>query len=129
MGTVTFLDLERKIQAEEAYSVTLDRLFHDQKLSAALKLLQQRDLPAASQRLDVLLCGDILAVNSQLESARDTERTFVADTFARIARVRPRNSEITAEASPKLTNDQIEAEKILMAAGMTPGKGDVVTVR
>jgi hypothetical protein len=130
MAAATYLDLERKICAGEAFGATIDRLCADEKLSAVLKTLKEGDVSAAVQRLDLLLCDDILAVNSRLASADNTERAYAQDMFVRIARMRPRNSEITLNAVQELSNDQIEAERILSeaCAGTNPADEAVVAL-
>ena len=116
MAAATYRDLERKSQAAQAFMVTLDRLWHDQQLSAALKTIREGDVDAAAQRLDLLLCDDILAVDSQLASANNTDRGYVQDVLATIARLRPRNSKTIAGATQEVSNDQTRAERILMRA-------------
>ncbi len=125
MAAATYVDLERKTHCAEAFGATLDRLYADQKLSAVLRTIQEGDVATATQRLDLLLCDDILAVNSQLASARSTERAYAQDVFIRIARLRPKNAEVTAGTTQELSSDQIEAEKVLAGAcaAIKAGKG------
>jgi hypothetical protein len=113
MAAAAYFGLERKIDSGQAFAATLDRLYHDQKLAAVLKTLQEGDMDAAARRLDLMLCDDILAINSQLVSADRLQQVYAQDMFARMAKVRPRNSELTASAAQELSNDQIEAERIL----------------
>jgi hypothetical protein len=116
VAAATYYDLERKIHADEAFATTLDRLFQNQQLSAALKTLHDGDAGTAAQRLDLLLCDNILMLDSELACADERKAAYVKDTFRRIARVRPKNSEIAAGAAQELESDRIEAEKILMQA-------------
>jgi len=119
VGVVTaahYLDLDRKMHSDQAFSATLDRLYQVQRLSAALKTLHDGDAGAAAQRLDLLLCDNILIVNSELASANDRERAYVRDAFARIAHLRPRDPDATGGNAQKRYNEQIEAEKILTQA-------------
>jgi len=115
-AATTYLGLERKIHSGEVCAVILDRLYQDQKLSAALKTLHDGDAATAAQRLDLLLCDNILRIHSELASADDRTRAYVKDEFARIARLRPRNSDIPVGAKPERSDDQAEAEKILAQA-------------
>jgi hypothetical protein len=119
-GTVleaaTFFGLERKIQSDQAFAATLDRLYQDQKLCSALKTIQEGDVRAAARCLDLMLCDDILAINSQLASADERTRSYVEDAFARLALLRPGNALVTARAQQELYDDQIQAEKVLALA-------------
>jgi len=112
----TYLDLERKTYSGQAFSATLDRLCQSQRLSAALETLHDGDGASAAQQLDLLLCENILIINSELASTNDRERAYVRDIFARIAHQRPKNSDASAGNAQKLNNDRIEAEKILTRA-------------
>ena len=113
----TYLNLERKLHADEAFMATLDRLYQDQKLSAALKTIQEGKVDVAAQRLDVLLCGDILMTNSELASADARTRSYVEDAFRRIARVRPKSAAGTAAGSAQAcAYDQTAAQRILELA-------------
>ena len=113
----TYLNLERKIHANEALTATLDRLYQDHQLSVALKTIHNGEVAAATQRLDLLLCGHILTTNSELASADPRTRTIVEDAFRRIARIRPKSAHTTAAGSTQECNeDQAVAERILELA-------------
>ena len=112
----TYLDIERKTRAGEALTATLDRLYHDQTASAVLKGIQEGDVAGAAQRLDLLLCDDIIELNSTIASADDLQRAYRQHMFVRIARLRPSNAVVTAGTTRELFDDQIEAEKILARA-------------
>jgi hypothetical protein len=112
----TYLDLQQEFQSEQEFTATLDRLYADQRISFALKTLRDGDPGMAAQRLDLLLCENILRLNAKLGSASDRQRAYVSSAFATIARLRPRNSEFAAGAAQELSNDQIEAERILAEA-------------
>jgi hypothetical protein len=115
-AAATYLDLDRKVHSGEAYTATLDRLYQAQTLSAALKTLHDGDPGTAAQRLDLLLCDNILNINSELSSADDRQRAYVQDAFTRIARRRPKESNATAGDAQAPGNDRTEAEKILAQA-------------
>jgi len=111
---ITYLDLERKIHADEAFNATLDRVSHDQKLSAVLKTLHDGETGGAAQRLDLLLCGDILRTNSELGSAYARTRSVVEDAFRKIARLRPKTADGRGASSTQACNDdQVAAQRIL----------------
>jgi hypothetical protein len=116
VAAATYLDLERKIHSGEAFAATLDHLYQDQQLSAALKLIHEGETAAAARSLDLLLCDNLLLVNSQLAAADDRARTLAKDAFVGIALLRPKNSPTAAGAAQELYDDQIQAEKILMQA-------------
>jgi hypothetical protein len=111
-----YVNLERRLQSAEALSVTLERLHLQRQLSLALKSLHEGDVDAAAQRVDLVLCDSVLVVKSDLATADDARWACVQDAFARVARLRPRNSDTLAGATRELYNDQIEAERILADA-------------
>ena len=114
LAGTTYLNLERKIHADEAFTATLDRLYQDQQLSAALKTIHDGEVGVAAQRLDLLLCGHILRTNSELASADPRTRTFVEDAFRRMARVRPKSPNGAATGSAQeCSDDQTAAQRIL----------------
>ena len=115
-AAATYLDLERKAHSGEAFAATLDRLYQSQRLSAALKTMHDGDANAATQRLDLLLCDNILIINSETASANELSRAYVKDIFVRIARLRPKNPDTATGEAQKLDSDQIQAEKILAQA-------------
>ena len=117
LAGTTYLNLERRIQADEAFTATLDRLFQDQQLSTALKTIHDGEVDVAAKRLDLLLCGHIIRTDSELASADARTRRFVEDGFRRIATLRPKSAQGAAGASTQECNDdQAAAEKILTIA-------------
>ncbi len=113
----TYLDLERQIHADEAFTATVDRLYQDQMLSAALKTIHDGEVNVAARRLDLLLCEHILRTDAELGSADARTRAFVGDAFRRIALVRPKTANGAAAGSAQECNDdQIAAEKVLSGA-------------
>ena len=116
VAAASYADLQRKNHAREEFGAAIDRLCHIQRLSSVLKQIHDGDPATAAQRLDIMLCDDILELNSQLASAGEAERACARDAFAQIARLRPRSSETSAGAALEPAGDQIEAERILMAA-------------
>jgi hypothetical protein len=108
-----YLDIERKTQSAEAFTGTLDHLYQDQVLSAALKILHDGDAAAAAQRLDLLLCDNILRLNSEVAFADDRKAAYVQSAFLRIARLRPKHPDTTDGVARELDSDQLKAEKIL----------------
>jgi hypothetical protein len=116
MAAATYLGLERKIHSGQAFAATLDRLYQDQQLCSTLRTLHDGDVSAATQRLDLLLCDDILTLNAQLASADDLTRTYVKNAFAHLAVIRPKNAQVSAGAAQGFHEDQMEAEQILALA-------------
>ena len=113
----TYLELERMIAAEEAFTATLDRLYHDQQVSVALKSIHDGEVDVAAQRLDLLLCAHILKTDAELASADARTRTFVEDAFRRIALVRPKRANgAAASSAQECSDDQTAAERILSKA-------------
>jgi hypothetical protein len=113
----TYLDLERKTAAEEAFNATLDRLHHDQQVSAALKTIQDGEVDVAAQRLDLLLCQHILRTDSELGSADARTRAYVENAFRRIALLRPKKGGGSSGGSTlECRDDQVAAETILSQA-------------
>ncbi len=111
-----YINLERRIHSTEAFMVTVDHLYQDQALSQVLKALHEGNAGLAAQRLDLLLCDDILRLDAELASTEAPQVAFVKAYFARIARIRPSNPPTAAGAAQELNNDQIEAEKVLARA-------------
>jgi hypothetical protein len=114
VAATTYLDLERKADAEEAFTATLDRLYQDHQLSAALKAIHEGEVKKAARLLDFLLCDGILRIDSELVSADARTRAFVEDAFRRIATVRPKTvSRSAAGSTQERSDDQAAAERIL----------------
>ena len=112
-----YFDLEQKIHAGEASLATLDRLHQDQAIVAALKQIHEGKVDEATQRLDLLVCQDVLLTNSELESADAGTRTVVEDVFRRIALRRPQNPQgAPGSAAQERNQDQVSAEKLLKLA-------------
>ena len=115
-----YLALERKADAAAAFGVTLDRLFHDQELSMALEQVRRGEVAVAAQRLDRLLCQDVIQADSDLDTADALTRATVQDALRRIALIRPKVATGEVSGSTKQpTEGQLEAERILtLALGM-----------
>jgi hypothetical protein len=117
VAATTYLEFERKSHAAEALAVTLDRLSHDQQLSRVLEQIHQGEVTAAAQRLDLLLCGDVVRVDAELASADAPTRAVVEDAFRRIALIRPKTAPGGAAGSAQEpSNGQVEAQRILTLA-------------
>jgi hypothetical protein len=114
LATTTYLDLARKVQAQEALGVTIDRLCADQKISAVLKAIHDGEVAAGVQRLDLLLCDSILRLDAELASADEQTRAYAADALRRIALLRPkRQLDAAGGLVQELSEDQAAAERIL----------------
>ena len=113
----TYLNLEKQIQATEAFTAKLDGLYQDHQLSLALKSIHNGEVSAAAQRLDLLLCVHILRTNSELPSAEPRTRIIIEDAFRKIALVRPKSGPSAATGSTQeCSDDQKRAQQILELA-------------
>jgi hypothetical protein len=118
----TYRDLERQTQATEASTATLDRLCEDLQIGSMLKTIQDGKVEGAAQRLDLLLCGDILRTESELESADAFTRRCAEDAFRRIAQTRPKAANEAAVGSTQRCTDSAAAQRILeLALAHNPG--------
>jgi hypothetical protein len=119
----TYRSLERETQANEALTATLDRLQHDLEISSTLKTIHDGNVDGAAQRLDLLLCGNILRTNAELESADVETRVHVQDAFRRKALLRPKTANGAAAApTQECTDDRATAQRILeLALAHNPG--------
>jgi hypothetical protein len=106
--------LERQVNAEGDFLLTLDRLRHDHTLSLALRSLQEGEVDKAAHRLDLLLCWDILRADAELASADSRTRVWVDNVLRRIARVWPKTVEVSAATLPPDTSGiRADAERVL----------------
>ncbi len=120
MTARAYLNFEKKTDTEQGLTATLDRLYQDQQLTMALKTLHDGDAAAAAERLDLLLCQQIVRLDAELASADARTRAFVEDALQRIALVRPRAAEIGPGGSARdRSEDEIAAERILSRARST----------
>ena len=124
MGAASYLSLERQAQSSEALAGTMDHLYLDQTLSLALRRIHDGDVATASRQLDLLLCDDILQLNSKLASADDRTRVLVGDGFRRIGRLRPETAPASAQAAAETTEDQVVAQRILGLAMADEPRGE-----
>ena len=117
VAVTTYRNLERETQADEALTATLDRLHQDLEISSMLKTIHDGKVEGAAERLDLLLCGNILRTDAELVSADARTRAFVEDAFCRIALLRPKTANGPAGGSAREGNDdRIAAERILSKA-------------
>lgn len=120
IAAATYLDFERKTRSAEASVATLDRLIHDQKLSAALRKIHDGEVAGAAQSLDLLLCDDILLTNAELPTIDPGTRTLVQHAFRTIGRDRPRTEGTDTGPAREPIADQLAAERILTLALAAP---------
>ena len=114
LAATTYLDLARKTEAEQAFVVTVDRVYQAQQLSMALKTIQEGEIKGAAQRLDVLLCNQILRLDSELASSDARTKALVGMAFQRIAAGRPKaGSGPLAGSAQAVVDARTAAEKIL----------------
>ena len=108
------LETKNLIRSEEAASAILDHLAQDRQLNTVLKWIQAGDIEEAERRMNILLSGDIVSVNSQLASADEGTRSFGQSVFRKMAQYRPSPPLRILEGSGRTrTRDEMEAEKIL----------------
>ncbi len=113
----TYCNLEQKMRESDAFGATIDRLYLDQKLSAALKAIHEGKVDTAAQSLDLLLCESILQLNGELGSADARTRAYTENAFRRIALLRPQLDSAGAGGSAvECSEDQVAAERILTRA-------------
>jgi hypothetical protein len=117
MAAATYQNLERQTHSAEVLIATCGRLNQDLQLCAALRAIREGDVNRAARRLDLKLCEDIVAINSQLASTDAGDREFIKNAFARISLTRPKSARLLTGATQGLRSDQIEAERILAQAG------------
>jgi len=130
IAAATYLELERKTHSAEVSMAAMACLNRDLQLCSALRTIHEGDVSTAARHLDLLLCEDIIAVNSQLASLNDGERAFIRNAFARFALVRPKSAQLLTDTTQELRSDQIEAETILAqaGAGIIPGTGNIAAL-
>jgi hypothetical protein len=114
-GTIAHKKVERRVVAEETCVPALNRLRHDHALSLALRALHEGRADEASQRLDLLLCWDILSTDAELASADPALRDWAQSVLARIAVARP-NKGATTASDPSSGGIQEEAQRVLERA-------------
>jgi hypothetical protein len=125
IASATYLNSERNALSSEASAATLERLIHDQHLSAALKKIHDGQVAEAAERLDLLLCGDILLINAELPSADPETRALVQKAFKRIASQRPMIEGMDSTSTQEHVADQVAAERILTLALAGPSVAEV----
>ena len=113
-AATTYVNLEERTYAAQTASATIDRLYRDQRLSTALKAIHEGRVEEGAQRLDLLLCQDVLHLNEQMETADAATRSYVSDAFRRVALSRPKGP--AGVAGGDYTEDQAAAERILAQA-------------
>ena len=69
VAATSYRAFQRQADVEGAFMPTLDRLSHDHTLRLALKTLHDGRVDEAAQRLDLLLCWEILRADAELASA------------------------------------------------------------
>lgn len=113
----TYVGLEQQAGADQVLGTTLDRLRSDLKLCEVLRTIRYGEVAGGAQRLDLLLCDDILELHAGLNAADVRTRIYVEDAFRRIALLRPKIGADAAAGSAQMhTSDQAAAERILASA-------------
>ena len=110
----------RQTRADEQLATLLDRLYYDQRVSSALKLLHHGDTAAAARVLDVTLCTDVVRIDSETALADSRTRESVLHCFGQIGRTRPELHEPSTEDSTvALSEYQMIAQDLLAQAAKT----------
>jgi hypothetical protein len=121
VAVATYVGFEGKTQASDASRATLERLIHDQHLCAALKKIHDGEVAEGAERLDLLLCGDILLINAELSSADPETRALVQKALQRIAKTRPKTERADPDPLREHVVDRVAAERVLALALATEG--------
>jgi hypothetical protein len=131
MGAATYSKLQQQAHSNENFYAMLQRLKLDAGICAGLRALHEGDVNSAAQRLDRLLCDDILRLNSELPSLEGADRAFMQNTFARCALVRPKCAALLAGTRQQPNDDEVEAERILAEAArqIAPRTAGLAAVR
>ena len=117
---VGYRNAQRQTRADEKLATLLDRLYYDQRVSSALKLLQKGDTAAAARMLDVTLCTDVVRIDSETALADSRTRESVLHCLGQIGRTRPELSDPgTEENDVAPTEYQLIAQNILAQAAKT----------
>jgi hypothetical protein len=112
LAVTNYLDLERQMEAEQAFVVTVDHVYQAQQLGTALKAIQDGEVKGAVRRLDLLLCNNIFRLDSELASSDARTKALVGMAFQRIAAVRPKTGSGALTSSAREGDDaQAAAEK------------------
>ena len=114
LTATTYLDVERKVEAEQAFVVTVDQVYQAQQIGSALKAIKEGEVKGAAERLDLLLCNRILRLDSELAASDARTKALIGMAFQKIAAARPKTeSEPTAGGAQQIGDARTAAEKIL----------------
>ncbi len=117
LAAATYLEYERANHSAELSMAAMNRLSHDLELGSVLRTFHEGDASAAARHLDLVLCNDIVGLNSQLAAMDAGDRAFIKNAFVRLSLIRPRSAQLLTDATQGLREDQVEAERILAHAG------------
>jgi len=113
----TYIGTERKTQDVLAFDIMLERLSQDLQLSMALMEIHRGKAEEAAQRLDLLLCRNILRTDSELAFTDGRARPIVEEVFRELALIRPSIAQRGAAGSAAACDtEQMVAERILNQA-------------
>jgi hypothetical protein len=113
----TYFDLEQKTEVATARVATFQRLCQDQCLSMVLRDIRAGDTTAAAQRLDLLLCGNVLRTEEERAAADPQLSSYIEEAFKRIAMTRPPSAEgAGAKADRESSTGSAAAQRILAKA-------------
>jgi hypothetical protein len=111
---VTYRGLEGQADEETAFTPVLDRLCRDHGLSLVLRMMHEGSFDEAAERLDLLLCWDVMRADVEMARADARTRAWGEDILRMIARLRPKMERKTG-AGPALESGDAreEAERVL----------------
>jgi hypothetical protein len=110
------MEQHRYARNAEALNAALGQIYQDQNLGLVLRQLHQGDVAAARQKLDLLLCENILHLEEDLDSADPETRACVNDAWRQLARLRPLLADVAPDGALEATPDQLAAQRILARA-------------
>ncbi len=117
LGYGAYAEHQKLLRSEETFSLVLDHLGMDQQISVVLKEMEAGYVKQAAESLRVLLCRDIVSLNSRLASANDRARSAAQSTFSKMAQFQPKPPpETTGTSVRERLPEEIEAQKILALA-------------
>ena len=119
LGATTYRGLQRQADEEVALMPTMDRLCQDHSLSLVLKMLHSGRADQAAQRLDLLLCWDILRADAELASADAQTRAWTEDILRMIARARPKTAQGPGAGSARECSESQAAAQQLLERALT----------
>jgi hypothetical protein len=129
MGATAYVGGEQETHPEMS-NATMLRLCQDLRVASVLRKLHAGEVKPAMRELDLLLCDDVIGINSLLGSAKREDRALIKGAFRSIGLIRPPSAALMAGTGQDLLADQIQAATILERAanGMASGNKKVAAL-